>query len=138
MPVPRNTSRTETVIRGINEFLIIDATPAGAESLKGLPIAGQTLNVQGNYDCYVDVPGVSSLDVYLTPSAVANTVTPSAFITYADKATSKTPISGFSAFSGTTAQSGTGTLKGEQRVIVRIAVGASGSVILTRAEVNGL
>lgn len=138
MPVPRNTGRAETALRGLNEFLVIDTAPAGATSLIGtlLKDAG-ALTVAGTYDCYVNAPGIASLDIYLAPSALAGTVTPSAFVTYADKVTSKTAVAGFSAFVGTTQQTGTATLKGELQVIVRIVVAAASAVTMTRAEVNG-
>lgn len=139
MPVPRNTSRAETVTRGIHEYLVIDSVPAAASSaLIGTFLKDASLTVDGTYDCYVDVPGVASLDIYLKPAATSGTVTPSAFITYADKATLKTAVTGFSAFAGAiTQQTGTAALKGEQRVIVRIVL-ATGTLTFTRAEVNGL
>jgi hypothetical protein len=139
MPLPRNTGRDQTVVRGLQEFLVIDSAPAGAGVVGQLLKDVGNLTVAGTYQCYVDVPGLANVYAELKPSAVSGTFAPSFFSTYADGVTARTTAAGAANFAAATAQSLTITLAGERRCIVQFTIPGGGSInFSTRAEATGL
>lgn len=140
MPIPRTTSRDQTVARGIQEYLVLDVVPVGAEAVKGLLLkdAG-LLSVAGVYQCYIDPEGLANLFAELKPSAVTGAFAPSFFSTYVDKATARTTAAGAVNFVANTAQSLTVALVGEKRCIVQFTIPGGGNInFSTRAEATGL
>lgn len=140
MPVPRNSGRDQTIVRGFQEYLVIDSAPVGAKTLEGtlLKDAG-SLAIAGTYLCYVDVPGLATVYAEVKPSAVSGSVTPSFYSTYHDGTTARTTASGAAAFVAGTAQSLSIALAGEKRCIFSFTVPGAGSInFATRAEALGL
>lgn len=140
MPVPRNTTRDQTVVRGLQEYLVIDSAPVGAKNLEGtlLKDAG-SLAVAGLYRCYVDVPGLATVYAELKPSAVTGTFAPSFYSTFTDQSTARTTATGAANFAAATAQSLSIALAGERRCIVEFTIPGGGSInFATRAEAVGV
>lgn len=140
MPIPRNSGRDQTVVRGAQEFLVIDVAPVGATGLVGqlLKDVG-ALAVAGLYQCYVDVPGLANVYAELKPSAVTGVFAPSFYSTYADGVTARTTAAGAANFAAGTGQSLTIALAGERRCIVQFTIPGGGSInFVTRAEATGL
>lgn len=140
MPIPRNSSRNQTVAHGFQEYLVIDSAPAGAKSVEGMLLkdAG-VLNVAGTYKCYVETEGLANLYVTLKPSAVTGTFAPAVVSTYADQATTRTTAAGAANFIAATIQNLTVALAGEKRCIVSFTIPGGGSInFSSQAEANGL
>lgn len=140
MPIPRNSSRNQTVVHGFQEYLVIDSAPVGAKSLEGtlLKDAG-SLAVAGLYKCYIETEGLANLYVTLKPSAVTGTFAPALVSTYADQSTTRTTASGPANFAAATLQTLTVALAGEKRCIVSFTIPGAGSInFSSQAEANGL
>lgn len=133
---------------GVQDRLIIATVPSGAsDGLRGQPLEGQTLTVDGAYKCLIPITGVvDTLEVHLAATFGAGTVTSSGPDTlfYVDDATTdaswvvKTAGTGDGALTSTVRQSASVTgMLGEQYALVTISI-AGTSVVFSQAEYNGV
>lgn len=99
------------------------------------------IGTAGTYFCDVDVTGTTDVEIHVRASAIAGTVTPSAYVTYIDGTTSKVALtdSGAGALAAATRRTFTGSsLKGARNVRFQFIVAAASSVTFDQGEFNCL
>ena len=149
MSTPRGQGeRIRAAATGIQENLSFDAVPASQRSAlldkqlisSEVTAAGLTGPAGGgNYDCYVDVGGLSAVDVIIKPGVISGAITPSVIVTYADGQTAKSTTAGVALVSNTLQTISVTGLRGERRIIVRFPLPAAATIAsFSQAEVNGL
>lgn len=133
---------------GAQDNIIIYSVPAaGVMSLRGQPLLGATLAVDGDYYCVIPLSGVfTELQVYLKATFASGTVTsagPDSLYMVADWNTpsgwtAKTAGTGDGALTSTVQQATTLTgMKGEQYAMLKVTVAGGASALFTQAEYNG-
>lgn len=110
-------------------YLVIDATPSGAESVIGqrLVDAG-ALSTAGTYTCYIDTYDWSAIEAVLMPSAVTGTVTPYLDRLYNNRVMIRDTVSGVGFGAGVRQVLSSTTIVGSQRFQVRIVVAGGASI----------
>lgn len=124
---------------GLQELLRFDAVPNGSTILGKLGLEVGEIDLEGTYDAHLDVAGCADAEVHIRASAVTGTVTPSAFITYADGVTSKAALTDDGAGGLVADERRTfsiADLKGVRRVVVRLVIDTGGAVTLDQFEAN--
>ena len=114
-------------------LLIISKEPAGAGVI-GQTLIGQTLSVEGTYECLIETHDWSALEVILKPSAVTGTITPVLNRLYANRVEVRTATNGVAFIAGTPQTITSTTVVGTHRFRVDIAVGAGESVTFAASD----
>lgn len=141
MPIPLRSIQAAEMqsFLGLQDELVFKTVPVGAEALLGKLVKGSNITVAGTYTCEMRVDGLSAIEVHLTATLTASTVTSSVFTTYNDGVTAKQNFAGVGALVSVTRQSSTlAANKGEKLVVVSLLVGAAPNITFTQAEINGL
>ena len=144
-----NESRLLQSACGVQDRLVIIAVPATASAaLVNQPLAGQTLTVNGDYECLVPLSGlVTAVEVHVMATLTTKTASTDLDTLYwvsdlddPTTWTEKTAGTGTGALSTTVRQTSLiSTLRGEQFARFTLTVaGAAGSVVVTQAEYNGI
>jgi hypothetical protein len=140
--------KNETSAWGVHEPLIVWSAPAGAEATVGLPLAGQTLSVNGAYVCLIPLAGLAStLSVHFRAtlsSATATSAGPDAINLFdpfsSDTANAVVLVAGSGDGSVTTGtlQSATLAVNGSRYALYTITIASAGTAAVTVAEYTGL
>lgn len=141
--------RHEQSVLGAHRLLIIAEAPAGAASLVGLPLLGQTLTVDGAYTFLLDTAGLAAaLNVLVLPQLTTATLSSAgpdgltaALNPLTDTIASAAVITsgtGDGALSDNTMQTATLALSGERWARYTLTVASAGSMTFDVAEYVGL
>lgn len=137
-----NGESVEQAARGIQELLTVNSASVPLTSAQqSLPlVSAGSFATAGDYYADISVRGLTDLEVHVRASAVAGTVTPSAYATYADGTTSKTAAtdSGSGALVAAARRTFTiNNLRGVSVVRFKFVVAGASSVTFDQAEANG-
>lgn len=153
MPIIPTTQGTESRLLqsacGVQDRIVILAVPTNASAaLVNQPLAGQTLTVNGDYECLIPLAGLTTaVEVHTTATLTTKTASTDLdtlfWVSDLDDPTTwveKTAASGTGALSTTVRQTATlASLRGEQFARYTLTVaGAAGSVLVTQAEYNAI
>lgn len=138
---------TEAAVWGAQRPLIVVEAPATASTVIGKPLIGQTLSVNGDYVCLLDISGLASLvNVSVLPQLTAATLSSAG----PDELTSFDPRTvnvadalvltagtGDGALADNTKQLATLTPTGARYARYTLTVGSAGTVTFDVAEYGG-
>lgn len=133
MPNPLNP------LFGIQDLLRITSAPTGDFGKIGQVLQGQTLAVQGTYQCDIDTSGIGTVEVHVSASAQTASPTLAFNSLHADGGTYQASTPAGAAIVANTQQDLKIVSVGEHKMRLTITVPAGGSAgPFTRACFNGL
>lgn len=130
----------DRAVRGVQDYLVINEVPAGAEALLGKLLNGSTLTVAGAYVCYIDPAALEELDVHLKCTVTGTAPTTSGGATFLDQSTIRSELIGTGLMVTAVRQllqMTASELIGSKLIRVIITLPAASSAAFTQAEYEG-
>jgi hypothetical protein len=127
-------------VRGVQDYLVINEVPAGAEALLGKLLNGSTLTVAGAYVCYIDPAALEELDIHLKCTVTGTAPTTSGGSTFIDQSTIRSELIGTGLMVTNVRQllqMAASELIGSKLVRLIITLPGASSALFTQAEYEG-